>query len=199
MENGKLGWEVGFILLPLNFIWAMCPIWTVGLVGFLFPNMLSICSLPLCLPLCRTISRLEWIGMWKGTGEMGRPMCPGVKNTALTRCERHPLYWLLAGEVFQRRRLLVSVSPSMHLIFGPGGDSHLSPQTAEENNSAPVLLFLLLFLNFQCENLAADLLGFLKRSAVRSQSMLMLCTSPKWFAYGFFWEYGGEYVCMCKS
>lgn len=109
MENGKLGWEVGFILLPLNFIWAMCPIWTVGLVGFLFPNMLSICSLPLCLPLCRTISRLEWIGMWKGTGEMGRPMCPGVKNTALTRCERHPLYWLLAGEVFQRRKETSSI------------------------------------------------------------------------------------------
>lgn len=111
---------------------------------------------------------------------------------------------LLAGcllvKSFKERRLLVSVSPSMHLISGPSGDIHISPQTAEENNSAPVLLFLLSFLNFQCGNLAADLLGFLKRSAVHSQSMLMLCRSPKWFAYGFFWECEGSvYVCANLS
>lgn len=99
-------WEAGvgssFYFTPTEFYLGNVPYLNSWLSSVFIFLMCLVSALCLCLS-CRAISRLEWIGMWKGTGEMGRSACSGVKNTDLTRCEWHPLYRLLTGEVFQRK------------------------------------------------------------------------------------------------
>lgn len=66
----------------------------------------------------------------------------------------------------------MSVSPSVHLISGPCGDTHLWPQTAEENNSAPfcIIIFVVIFLISNVVTSLLTLLGFL-RSAARARAL----------------------------